>query len=83
LRSSFFTTLFKKQDFFGSATNFALAALPKWIKENGSAAIIGPACRGRRPRQQLEENIMTLQTQAPVDGASGPMARYSGESFLF
>jgi hypothetical protein len=39
VQGSFFTTLFKKQDFFGSATNFVLAALPKWIKENGSAAI--------------------------------------------
>ncbi|WP_281040254.1 hypothetical protein [Rhizobium ruizarguesonis] len=34
----FFTALAKKQGFFGSATNLLLAALPKWINENGSAA---------------------------------------------
>ncbi|AUW46334.1 hypothetical protein CUJ84_pRLN1000879 (plasmid) [Rhizobium leguminosarum] len=34
----FFTALAKKQGFFGSATNLVLAALPKWINENGSAA---------------------------------------------
>ncbi|WP_155248904.1 hypothetical protein [Rhizobium leguminosarum] len=36
--SSFFTAVAKKQGFFGSATNLPLAALPKWINENGSAA---------------------------------------------
>ncbi|WP_155773482.1 hypothetical protein [Rhizobium leguminosarum] len=35
---SFFTAIAKKQGFFGSATNLPLAALPKWINENGSAA---------------------------------------------
>jgi hypothetical protein len=34
----FFTAPAKKQGFFGSATNLPLAALPKWINENGSAA---------------------------------------------
>ncbi|MBY3169388.1 hypothetical protein [Rhizobium laguerreae] len=34
----FFTAVAKKQGFFGSATNLLLAALPKWINENGSAA---------------------------------------------
>ncbi|MGO7888573.1 hypothetical protein ACC740_36900, partial [Rhizobium ruizarguesonis] len=68
----FFTAPAKKQGFFGSATNLMLAALPKWINENGSAAKNDSACRGRinrRPRQQSEEKIMTLQTQAPVVGA--------------
>ncbi|XKM43157.1 hypothetical protein A4U53_035995 (plasmid) [Rhizobium ruizarguesonis] len=36
--SPFFTAPAKKQGFFGSATNLLLAALPKWINENGSAA---------------------------------------------
>jgi hypothetical protein len=34
----FFIATVKKQGFFGSATNLPLAALPKWINKNGSAA---------------------------------------------
>jgi hypothetical protein len=51
-RRPFFTAAAKKQDFFGSATNLLLAALPKWINENGSAAKNGSACRGRIDRDR-------------------------------
>ncbi|WP_156668166.1 hypothetical protein [Rhizobium bangladeshense] len=40
-RASFFTTSGKKQDIFGSAANFPLAALREWFRKIGSAAKIG------------------------------------------
>ena len=72
----FFTAPIKKQGFFGSATNLLLAALPKWISKNGSAAKNGLACCGRtdrRPRQQQEEKIMLLALKS---------GNFGGEDFF-